>query len=481
MTAALGVFDGTLIYCDIGAQATESAKKMLTICISQISQLVLCAAGIVEAAEGAPVNDVPGSGLVPDGYRPRVVDLEVERGLRSAGFLVLEGPRGCGKTWTGLRHARSVIRLDIDLDARTLGSIDPSTLLSGETPRLIDEWQVVPQLWNHVRHAVDAASELGRFILVGSARPADDSTRHTGAGRVRRIRMRPMSLYESGDSTGEVSLGALLDGRPASAARPDSGLAQVTQMLCRGGWPGQAELPLPEIQRNLRGYLTEAARTDVRLLDDAAIPSPAGVERLLRSLARNVATEASMSTLGADTEPAPLHRHTVRAYLEALRRVFVVEEQPAWSVRLRSRAPLRKSAKWHLADPSLAAAALGANAERLMGDMSTLGLLFESLVVRDLRILAQPYDGRVAHLRDAAGTEADAIVELPDGRWLAAEIKLGGSDAIETAAQTLRRARDNVAADRAKQLVGMVVVTALGFAYTRPDGIRVTPITALGP
>lgn len=427
------------------------------------------------------MEDSSRSSFVPHGYRPRIVDLEVESGLRSAGFLVLEGPRGCGKTWTGLRHARSAIRLDTDLDASALGSVDPSALLSGEAPRLLDEWQVVPHLWNHVRHAVDATAEFGRFILAGSAQPADDATRHTGAGRVRRIRMRPMSLFESGDSTGEVSLGGLLDGQTASASRPDAGLADVTQMLCRGGWPGQVELPLQEIQRNLRGYLSEAARTDVRLLDDAAIPNPAGVERLLHSLARNVATEASMSTLGADAEQAPLHRHTVRAYLEALRRIFVVEEQPAWSVRLRSRASLRKSAKWHLADPSLAAAALGANAERLMGDMSTLGLLFESLVVRDLRVLAQPHDGRVSHLRDAAGMEADAIVELPDGRWLAAEIKLGGSDAIETAARLLQRVRDNVSADRAAQLAGMVVITALGFAYARPDGVQVTPITALGP
>ena len=427
------------------------------------------------------MEDNSGSSFVPDGYRPRIVDLEVERGLLSAGFLVLEGPRGCGKTWTGLRHARSAIRLDTDVDARALGSVDPSALLSGQTPRLLDEWQAVPELWNHVRHAVDATAEFGRFILAGSAQPADDATRHTGAGRVRRIRMRPMSLFESGDSTGEVSLGGLLDGHPASASRPDSGLAEVAQMLCRGGWPGQLGLPLAEIQRNLRGYLSEAARTDVRLLDDAAIHNPAGVERLLRSLARNVATEASMSTLGADAEPEPLHRHTVRSYLDALRRVFVVEEQPAWSVRLRSRAPLRKSAKWHLADPSLAAATLGANAERLLGDMSTLGLLFESLVVRDLRVLAQPHDGRISHLRDSAGMEADAIVELPDGRWLAAEIKLGGSDAIEAAAQSLQRVRGNVAADRADQLAGMVVITALGFAYTRPDGVRVTPVTALGP
>lgn len=263
----------------------------------------------------------------------------------------MEGPRGCGKTWTGLRHARSAVRLDADLDALALGSVDPSALLSGEAPRLLDEWQMVPQVWNHVRHAVDAAAEFGRFILAGSAQPANDATRHTGAGRVRRVRMRPMSLFESGDSTGEVSLGGLLEGAPASAARPGSGLAEVAGMLCRGGWPGQAGLPLTEIQRNLRGYLSEAARADVRLVGDGVVRSPAGVERLLRSLARNVSTEASMSTLSADVEPDPLHRHTVRAYLDALRRIFVVEEQPAWAVRLRSRAPLRKSAKWHLADP----------------------------------------------------------------------------------------------------------------------------------
>lgn len=422
-----------------------------------------------------------GPNMAPDGYRRRVADLEVERGLRSAGFVVLEGPRGCGKTWTGLRHARSAVRLDADVDALALGSVDPSALLSGETPRLLDEWQVVPQVWNHVRHAVDAAAEFGRFILAGSAQPADDATRHTGAGRVRRVRMRPMSLFESGDSTGEVSLGGLLEGALASAARPGSGLTEVARMLCRGGWPGQIGLPLPEIQRNLRSYLSEAARADVRLVGDGAVRSPAGVERLLQSLARNVSTEASMSKLGADAEPDPLHRHTVRAYLNALRRIFVVEEQPAWSIRLRSRAPLRKSAKWHLADPSLAAAALGADAERLMGDMSALGLLFESLVVRDLRVLAQPHDGRVFHLRDAAGTEADAIVEVPDGRWLAVEVELGGGGAIEAAAQSLQRLRDSVAADRAEQLAAMVVITALGFAYTRPDGIQVAPITALGP
>lgn len=419
--------------------------------------------------------------LVPDGYRARVADSEVERGLRAAGFVVLEGPRACGKTWTGLRFARSAVRLDTDIDARTIGSVEPSTLLNGPTPRLLDEWQVVPMVWNHVRHACDATAERGLFILAGSAQPADDITRHTGAGRARRVRMRPMSLFESADSTGEVSLEGLLQGEGCRAGTSEAGLRGVADLLCRGGWPGQVGLPLSEVQQSLRDYLTEVARTDIVRLDGAASHDPAGIERLLRSLARNTASEARNSTLAADVEAEPLHRHTVRSYLETLRRLFVVEEQPAWSVRLRSRAPLRKSPKWHLADPSLAVAALGADPGRLMADASTLGLLFESLVVRDLRIFAQPLGGRVFHLRDAAGLEADAIVEFPDGRWLAAEAKLGSSDAIEAGAQSLLRLSRTVSPERSDDLAALVVVTAVGYGYTRPDGVHVAPLAALGP
>ena len=275
--------------------------------------------------------------------------------------MVLEGPRACGKTWTGLRFARSAVRLDTDLDARTIGTVEPSTLLDGPSPRLLDEWQVVPAVWNHVRHACDATAERGLFILAGSAQPADDITRHTGAGRVRRVRMRPMSLFESADSSGEVSLEGLLEGEGCRAGPSEAGLRGVAELLCRGGWPGQIGLRLPEVQQNLRDYLSEVARTDIPRLEGGAAHNPAGIERLLRSLARNTASEARNSTLAADVEPEPLHRHTVRSYLAALRRLFVVEEQPAWSVRLRSRAPLRKSPKWHFADPSLAAAALGAD------------------------------------------------------------------------------------------------------------------------
>ena len=371
---------------------------------------------MTEAASGGPET------LAPVDYLPRIADDETARGLQAAGFVVLEGPRACGKTWTGLRFARSAVRLDTDIEARTIGAVEPSVLLDGEPPRLIDEWQVLPAIWNHVRRACDASTGRGLFILAGSAQPADDITRHTGAGRVRRIRMRPMSLFESGDSAGTVSLATLLDGADCRAPSAEGGLRRVAEVLCRGGWPGQFGLPLPEVQQNLRGYLSEVARTDLGRLEGGASHQPEGVERLLRSVARNTATEASISTLAADVEPEPLHRHSVRRYLAALRRLFVVEEQPAWSVRLRSRATLRKSPKLHFVDPSLAAAALGADPVRLMSDPETLGLLFESLVVRDLRVLAQRSGGRVFHLRDAAGQEADAVVECPDGRWLAAEI-----------------------------------------------------------
>ena len=419
--------------------------------------------------------------MVPPGYLPRIVDSEVRRGLGAAGCVVLDGPRACGKTWTALRFARSAVRLDTDVDARTLGAVEPAALLAGTTPRLVDEWQVLPILWNHVRHACDARGERGLFILAGSAQPADDVTRHTGAGRVRRIRMRPMSLFESGDSSGEVSLAGLLDSETAVAARPAAGLADVAALVCRGGWPGQLDVPLVEVQENLRGYLTEVARTDVGRLGGAARHDPDGIERLLRSLARNTATEAADATLAADVEPEPLHRHSVRSYTEALRRLFVLEEQPAWSVRLRSRAALRKSPKRHLADPSLAAAALGADPDSLMSEPDTLGLLFESLVVRDLRVLAQSLGGRVSHLRDAAGQEADAIVECPDGRWLAAEIKLGGTDAVEAAARSLLRLAAKLDDDRLDRRANLAVITAVGYGYTRPDGVKVIPITTLGP
>ncbi|MCY4424234.1 MAG: DUF4143 domain-containing protein [Acidimicrobiaceae bacterium] len=418
-----------------------------------------------------------GGPLVPAGYQQRLADAELDAALAAVGWVLLEGPRACGKTWTALSRARSAARLDIDVPAHELGRVQPAMLLEGDRPRLIDEWQTVPEVWNHARHAVDASGRAGQFIFAGSASPADDITRHTGAGRLRRIRMRPMCLWESGHSTGEVSLSALLDG--ATPTAPAAGdLAEVAAMVCRGGWPALVHMPVAEAQRTLRDYLGEAARTDVRRLDGSRHHRPAGVERLIRSLARNTATEADYTTLMSDTEPDPMHRHTVREYLEALRRVFLVEEQPAWSGHLRSKAALRKSPKWHLADPSLAAAALHASPDRLVADPATLGNLVESLAVRDLRILSQGLEGRVTHLRDASGQEADAVVECGDGRMLLAEVKLGGGAAIEEAARKLKRINNNMPEGRSPRLV---VLTTVGRGYSRDDGVAVVPITALGP
>ena len=419
--------------------------------------------------------------LTPKGYLPRIVDIEMSRGLQSAGWIVLEGPRACGKTWTGLRFARSALRLDTDLNAQEIGRIDPAALLQGPTPRLIDEWQIMPALWNHVRHAVDSAAERGRFILAGSAQPADDATRHTGAGRVRRIRMRPMSLFESGDSTGEVSLGGLLKGADATAARSDITLDEMATLLCRGGWPGLIDRPVDEVQQTLRDYLGEVARTDIMNLEAAPSHAPEGIERLIRSISRNLATEANYTTLAADTEPDPLHRHSVRSYLQALRRLFVLEEQPASALHLRSRAPLRKTSKLHFVDPSLAVAALGAGPSRLLSDLRSLGLLFESLVVRDLRVLSQPLSGRVGHFRDAAGREADAVIDLPSGEKMLVEVKLGGADNISVGAASLLRIKDKLADGDRTGRPAMVVITAGGYSYTRSDGVHVVPITLLGP
>ena len=426
------------------------------------------------------LGDGDDTSLEPVGYMARVVDSEMRRALGAAGFVVVEGPRACGKTWTALKFARSAIRLDVDVNAREIAEIEPSALLRGASPRLIDEWQVAADVWNHVRHACDATTQRGLFILAGSAQPADDAVRHSGAGRLRRIKMRPMTLFESGDSTGEVSLSALVNDAHCASARSDASLDDVAALVCRGGWPAQASLRVEEVQHNLRNYLGEVARSDIRSLDGTPSHDPHGVERLLRSIARNTATEANHSTLAADTEPDPMHRHSVRSYMAALRRLFVVEEQPPCSLHLRSKAALRKTPKLHLVDPSLAAAALNANPTRLTSDLNTLGLLFESLVVRDLRVLSQPHDAQVTHLRDAAGQEVDAVIEFPTGQQILIEIKLGGANNIEQAAHSLQRVANNLHTNP-QQPPTLVVITAAGYSYTRKDRIHITPITLLGP
>ncbi|WP_420626420.1 ATP-binding protein [Candidatus Poriferisodalis sp.] len=421
------------------------------------------------------------SRLTMPGYLPRVADLQIEAVLRRRGAVLIEGARGCGKTWTGRNHARSEARFDVEA-MRLLAAADPASALAGEVPRLLDEWQNASGIWNPVRRECDDRAQPGQFILTGSASPTDDLTRHTGTGRVGRVLMRTMSLYESGASGGAISLRGLFEGEERSSLpTPGAALSDVVRHLVVGGWPGGLSLDHESARLSVGDYIDEITRVDIPQASEVQ-HNPAAVRRLLRSLARNVATEARETKLAADMDGATPGRSTVGAYLDALRRIFVVEDQPAWSVTLRSRASLRKQAKRHFVDPSLAASLLRASPERLLSHPRTLGLLFESLVVRDLRVYSAPLGGEVFHYRDDTGLEIDAVVERHDGAWIGAEVKLSpAAGAVDRAAVSLLRLRDKIAARRAQDMAGLMVVTSVGAAYRRPDGVQVVPITHLGP
>ena len=401
--------------------------------------------------------------------------------MSAVGAVVIEGPRACGKTATARQIAASEVLLDVDSNARAAIEVDPALVLDGPTPRLLDEWQIEPAIWNHVRRAIDDRSGPGQFILTGSAVPPDDITRHTGAGRISRLRMRPMSLFETGRSSGGISLSELLEGSVSPVADPGLSVAGLAKEIALGGWPGLRGRSVEDALLAVRDYLEEIARVDVGRVDGTQ-RDPSRVTRLLASLARNVATHAAATTLAEDTGGAdgPLKDDTVREYLAALERLMVVEDQPAWAPHLRSKHRLRTASKRHFVDPSLAVAALGATPDRLLGDLNLLGFLFESLVVRDLRVYAQATGARVSQYRDSGGLEVDAIVEAGDGRWMAFEVKLGQGQ-IDAAAASLERfaARIDTARCGSPALLGVIVAT--GYGYRRKDGVAVIPIGALGP
>ena len=415
-------------------------------------------------------------------YRKRIVDQELERRLASMGAVVIEGPKACGKTETARQMARSEVLLDVDLQARRALGVDPALVLAGATPRLIDEWQVEPAIWNHIRRAIDEHRTPGQFILTGSAVPTDDVTRHTGAGRLARLRMRPMSLYESGHATGEVSLAGMLEGEKPRAADPGMSIQDVTARTCAGGWPGLLSLGVDEATEAVRSYLDEIRRVDVSRVGGAS-RDPAKVGRLLASLGRHVSTRASIPTLAADVggSDEPLALTTVREYLAVLEQLMIVEDQPAWGPHLRSRSRLQKAPTRHFVDPSLAVAAVGATPTSLLNDLGMLGLVFESMVVRDLRIYAQSVDGEVLHYHDNTGLEVDAIVRVRDGRWAAFEVKLGHGD-VDRAAANLIKLRDmRIDLERAAAPTSLAVIVATGLSYVRPDGVAVVAVGSLGP
>ena len=408
------------------------------------------------------------------GYRERLADHELRQRLGAAGAVVIEGPKACGKTATARQAAASEVLLDVDANARRAAAIDPALVLAGAAPRLIDEWQTEPAIWNHVRRAVDDRARPGQFILTGSAVPADDLTRHTGAGRLTRLRLRPMSLFEAGRSSGAVSLRGLLAGEAPRSAESALSIEELAGQVCRGGWPGNLQRSTNQALQANRAYLDEIRRVDVGRVDETR-RDPAKVGDLLRSFARNVATYAAASTMAAD-----LNNHTADAYLTALERLMIVEDQPAWAPHLRSRSRLRGVPKRHFVDPSLAVAALRADPDRLLRDLAWFGFLFESLVVRDLRVYAQHRDAEVLQYRDNTGLEVDAIVQAADGTWAAFEVKLG-TGMIDAAAAALLRFAKRVDPARSRAPAALAVIVAGGYGYVRDDGIGVIPIGALGP
>jgi len=414
-------------------------------------------------------------------YRARVVDAELITRLASTGAVVIDGPKACGKTATARQVAASEVLLDVDENARRAVAIDPALVLDGEVPRLIDEWQIEPGIWNHIRRAVDDRGAAGQFILTGSAVPADDITRHTGAGRLTRLRMRPMSLFETGHATGDISLNGLLAGATPRSDNTALTVSDISELVAVGGWPGHLGLGASQAIRAVRDYLEEIRRVDIIRVDQVR-RDPENVGRLLRSLARNVATYAAATSLADDTGGADgaLDPDTVRVYLGALERLMIVENQPAWAPHLRSKSLLRRGHKRHFVDPSLAVAALRATPDRLLADLRLFGFLFESLVIRDLRVHAQAADASVLQYRDNTGLEVDAIVETTDGRWAAFEVKLGPGQ-VEQGAESLLKFARRVDTSKCGEPAALAVIVGTGYGYVRDDGIGVIPIAALGP
>lgn len=412
-------------------------------------------------------------------YRGRLADEALADLLAALGGVLVDGPRGCGKTTTARQHAASEIRMDSGPGVLELASLDPGVLLAGPTPRLIDEWQLAPSLWNVVRHEIDNRRETGQFILSGSAVPLSDPARHTGAGRFGRLRMRPMTLSESGASTGEVSLAHLASGGAVSG-RARLTYRDLSEAAITGGWPALLNANPRQAVAFNRSYVDDVCSSAIPLATGVR-HDPVRMRRLLASVARNIASDVTLESLAADVsaDGGPFDPRTARTYLDALTTIFVLDELPAWSVALRSRSRLRSRSKLHLADPALACAALGIGAERLALDPLYFGQVFESMATRDLRSMMEARFGSAYHYRDNTGLEVDLILEFEDRAWAAVEVKLGASRIAE-AEKSLVTLRDGrVDLDRVGPPAFMAVVTGTEYAYTLPSGVHVVPLAAL--
>ncbi len=417
-------------------------------------------------------------------YLPRVADRVLERKLRTAGAVQIKGPKWCGKTATAARVSASGVYLqDPDNGPSYLQLADskPSLLLAGAEPRLIDEWQMAPQLWDAVRYEIDRGRGRGRFILTGSATPRKtEQPAHSGVGRIARMTMRTMSLFESGESACGVSLARLFDGDTDVASLANFDIEDIAYAVCRGGWPEAVTETSREIALEMaRDYVTELLDADIEQIDGVR-RNRTWMRSILRSYARNIASEASLTTIAADMQGEPPSRDTLSEYIDALTRACVLEDMDAWAPRLRSKTAVRTSPTRHVCDPSIAAAMLNATPEKLLQDFETFGLLFESMCVRDLRVYADALEGTVYHYRDKTGLEADAVLVLNDGRWALVEVKLGLRQ-IDSAAENLKKLAAKIDADIEGEPSFLMVLTGTAAAYRREDGVVVAPLATLEP
>ena len=420
-------------------------------------------------------------------YKNRVIDRLLADKLEAMGAVLIEGPKYCGKTTTGEQQARSVLYMaDPETKDRnlTMASTNIKRLLAGDTPRLIDEWQIAPKLWDAIRFEVDHRGEDGQFMLTGSAAPASTSEIfHSGTGRFGWIKMRTMSLWESGDSTGDVSLGGLFSSENEVDGTSNLDIRRIAFLVCRGGWP-KASLKTNESAALIeaREYVESVCRNDISRVDDVQRNAELA-RRLMRSYSRHQGAQVSVATILADiksNEASDTTGATVASYINALKRIFVIEDMAAWNPNLRSKTAIRSSDTRYFTDPSIAAAALGLGPDDLLDDPNTFGLLFETMAVRDLRVYAEALDGQLYHYRDKNGLECDAIVHLRNGRYGLIEIKLGGDNLIEAGATTLKKLASKIDTDKMKSPSFMMVLTAIGeYAYRRLDGVLVVPIGCL--
>lgn len=413
-------------------------------------------------------------------YIPRIADTLLREQLASLGAVAIEGPRSSGKTETAAHQARSAVRLDVDANARALAEVEPALLLEGDQPRLIDEWQEFPRLWDHVRRAVDdSRGRPGQFILTGSSMPADDARSHTGAGRISRLRMRTLSLFESGFSSGGVSIRRLLDGSQVAAAGSDRSIRDYAEQIVRGGWPASIRQSPRVAEQYARAYARNAMDTDIPALGGKP-RNPASLQRFFTAYAQLTGSPVSISAVvkRAFAAEGGITDETAQRYREAAERLMLIEDLPAWSPALRSRTRLVSTPKRFFVDPSLAAAYLGVDAAGLLADLNTMGFLFENLALRDLRCYADALDCMMSHYRESNGElEADMVLSTRSGEWIAFEVKMGASR-IDEAAAALTKLRDRRVESPPAALV---VVTMKGGAYQRPDGVWVVPLNLLGP